>query len=249
MRNQQQGQRERAHGTSRELHEAGNILSVSIRREAETTWREGPQPARRSGGNKCSVGKECSIGNECSVGEWQGPRGDGAHGMLLKQETLRGIENGSITVAFRRWRRPTVKAGGTLLTSVGLLSIEGVEVVSLTAITTSEALAAGFSSLESLRSLLSRRTDGDVYRVRLTMAGPDPRIEGIVQLDSRVIEAGLLAAHEAPGIQHPEVGQSHVDDELIRRHPDPMKGQVQRLPKPARCDPTRKLGTAELGGE
>ena len=34
--------------------------------------------------------------------------------MLLKQETLRGIESGAITVAFRRWRRPTVKAGGTL---------------------------------------------------------------------------------------------------------------------------------------
>jgi hypothetical protein len=44
--------------------------------------------------------------------------------MLLKQETLRGIEGGTITVAFRRWRRPTVKAGGTLLTPIGQLAVE-----------------------------------------------------------------------------------------------------------------------------
>ena len=49
--------------------------------------------------------------------------------MLLKRETLRGIENGSVTLAFRRWLRPTVKAGGTLLTSIGQLSVEAVDVV------------------------------------------------------------------------------------------------------------------------
>ena len=96
--------------------------------------------------------------------------------MLLKQETLRGIESGSITVAFRRWRRPTVKAGGTLLTSVGQLVVEAVEVVSLEESTESEAVAAGFSSLASLMSQLLQRADGDVYRVRLSLAGPDPRV-------------------------------------------------------------------------
>ena len=96
--------------------------------------------------------------------------------MLLKRETLKGIESGSITLAFRRWLRPTVKTGGTLLTSVGQLAIEAVEVVSLEQITESEAVAAGFSDLASLRSQLLRRANGDVYRVVLTLAGPDPRI-------------------------------------------------------------------------
>ena len=96
--------------------------------------------------------------------------------MLLKQETLRGIENGSITVAFRRWRRPTVKAGGTLLTSLGQLAVEAVDVVNLEEITEQDAAAAGFSSLASLQSELSKRADGDFYRVRLSLAGPDPRI-------------------------------------------------------------------------
>ena len=96
--------------------------------------------------------------------------------MLLKQETLSGIESGSITVAFRRWRRPTVKAGGTLLTSIGQLAVETVEVVNLEEITEKEAAAAGFSSLASLQSQLLQRADGDFYRVRLSLAGPDPRI-------------------------------------------------------------------------
>ena len=96
--------------------------------------------------------------------------------MLLKQETLRGIENGSITVAFRRWQRPTVKAGGTLLTSIGQLAVESVEVVNLEEITEKEAAAAGFSSLTSLQSQLLQRADGDFYRVRLSLEDPDPRI-------------------------------------------------------------------------
>ena len=96
--------------------------------------------------------------------------------MLLKQETLRGIEDGSITLAFRRWRRPTVKAGGTLLTSIGQLAVETVEVVNLQEITEKEAAAAGFSSLASLQSQLLQRADGDCYRVRLSLAGPDPRV-------------------------------------------------------------------------
>ncbi len=96
--------------------------------------------------------------------------------MLLKQDTLRGIEGGSIRVVFRRWRRPTVREGGTLLTSIGQLAIEAVEVVDLDEITESEAVQAGFTGLAPLRSQLLRRASGDVYRIRLSLAGPDPRI-------------------------------------------------------------------------
>ena len=49
--------------------------------------------------------------------------------MLFRQETLRGIEAGEVTLAFRRWRHPTVRAGGTLRTRAGVLAIESVEPV------------------------------------------------------------------------------------------------------------------------
>lgn len=112
--------------------------------------------------------------------------------MLLKQETLRGIENGSITLAFRRWRRPTVKAGGNLLTSVGQLAVETVDVVDIDDITESEAVAAGFPDLTSLRSRLSLHTEGQVYRIRLSVVGPDPRIELREQVPSGVEMVGVL---------------------------------------------------------
>ncbi len=59
--------------------------------------------------------------------------------MLIKQETLRGVAAGSVTLAFRRWRQPTVKAGGTLLTTAGLVSIDAVDHVDLDDITEREA--------------------------------------------------------------------------------------------------------------
>ena len=96
--------------------------------------------------------------------------------MLLKQATLRGIRDGAVTLAFRRWRRPTVKPGGTLLTAIGQLRVETVDVVDLSQVREPEALAAGFSSLAALRSELSKRPDGEVYRIGLSFAGPDPRV-------------------------------------------------------------------------
>lgn len=95
--------------------------------------------------------------------------------MLLKQSILRGIVDGSITLQFRRWKRPTVKAGGTLLTSAGQLSIEAVDPVDVDGVTKSEAAAAGFESLDALRAAL-RRGSGQAYRIRLSLLGPDPRV-------------------------------------------------------------------------
>jgi hypothetical protein len=64
--------------------------------------------------------------------------------MLLKKQVLDGIADGRITVAFRRWKRPTVKTGGSLRTTVGLLAIEFVEVVDEERITKQDAKRAGF---------------------------------------------------------------------------------------------------------
>lgn len=99
--------------------------------------------------------------------------------MLLNAETLQGIAAGRITCQFRRWKRPTVKSGGTLNTAVGQLAILAVEVVDPRHITGVEARAAGWSSVEVLREALDRRSQGattHVYRIDLHLSGPDPRI-------------------------------------------------------------------------
>ena len=49
--------------------------------------------------------------------------------MLFRADDLAAIAAGEITLAFRRWKRPTVKSGGTLATRPGLLAIEAVDPV------------------------------------------------------------------------------------------------------------------------
>ena len=96
--------------------------------------------------------------------------------MLFRSATLEGIRTGAITLAFRRWRRPSVRAGGTLLTPVGQLSIESVDAVALDGISTADARRAGYESREMLLEELRLRTEGEVYRIELGPLRPDPRI-------------------------------------------------------------------------
>ena len=94
--------------------------------------------------------------------------------MLLRQATLDGIAKGEVTLAFRRWTKPTVRAGGRLRTRVGELAIESVDVVSERAIDERSARAAGFASRAEL--IASLRSEGTLYRVAFRLAGPDARI-------------------------------------------------------------------------
>ena len=82
--------------------------------------------------------------------------------MLFRRAFLDGIASGEITVAFRRWTRPTVRAGGTLKTAVGVLAIEAVEQVPAEAITEAEARRAGHPSLSALMAELDAREQGEI---------------------------------------------------------------------------------------
>jgi hypothetical protein len=95
--------------------------------------------------------------------------------MLIRQEFLRGIKSGAVTLAFRKWRSPTVKSGGTLKTAIGLLAIDEVALVRQKDITEADAGAAGYGSRKQLLAELALRAEGKLYRIRLRLAGPDPR--------------------------------------------------------------------------
>ena len=94
--------------------------------------------------------------------------------MLFHPETLEAIAAGAVTVAFRRWRRPTVRAGGTLLTPVGVLGIDAVDPIDADGIAGADASAAGQASRDDVLAMLA--SEGVLYRVRFHLAGPDPRI-------------------------------------------------------------------------
>jgi hypothetical protein len=94
--------------------------------------------------------------------------------MLFTHDDLRRIAAGEITVAFRCWRRPTVRAGGTLRTRVGVLAIESVDEIEPEQVTAGDARRAGRE--DRAAALADLRGDGRLYRIRFHLAGPDPRI-------------------------------------------------------------------------
>jgi hypothetical protein len=141
--------------------------------------------------------------------------------VLLTKPTLDGIVAGEIDLVFRLWRKPTVKAGGRLRTQVGVLAIEVVEIIDLADIDDDQARRAGFESAERLVHELTRPRPGGgrgrtamvdetsvPYRVCVSFAGPDDRVERREQLlDPAELEAivAKLAAMDARSKQGPWV--------------------------------------------
>ena len=82
--------------------------------------------------------------------------------MLIKRFHLDAIVRGDIKLAFRRWKRATVKAGGTLKTAVGVLAIDSIDQVTMNSITAADARSAGFEDRATLLAELKNR-DGSVY--------------------------------------------------------------------------------------
>jgi hypothetical protein len=95
--------------------------------------------------------------------------------VLLNTATLERIRAGEITLAFRRWKRPTLRAGGSLLTPAGRLAIGAVERIDISDVTSADARKAGFASVAELASALDYRDD-PLYRVEVGPLTADPRV-------------------------------------------------------------------------
>lgn len=170
--------------------------------------------------------------------------------MLLQRHVLDGIVAGTITLAFRRWRRPTVRAGGRLRTAAGELAIDAVDVVALDDVTADDARRAGFPSRDALVTALDARgPDGDVYRIALRFAGADRRIALRAQADVDDDELARIAARLArldAASRHGAWTRATLD--LIAAHPAEraaaLAARVGREMLPFKAD-VRKL--KELG--
>lgn len=97
--------------------------------------------------------------------------------MLLRAAALEGIADGRITCAFRWWRRPTVRAGTVMRTPRGLVRVEEVEQVGVDDVTDEDARLAGLASRAEALAPRARHADAALYRIRLSYAGADPRVE------------------------------------------------------------------------
>ncbi len=130
---------------------------------------------------------------------------------------MKAIAEGTVTVAFRRWRRPTVRPGGTLVTAIGVLAIDSIEETRLNAITLRDARASGHGSVADLKTELAKQREGSLYRIAFHVQGADPRIA----LRSRI----RLSADEVvdPGVRAPSLAEE-IGVETVR-----FKTNVRKL--------------------
>jgi hypothetical protein len=151
--------------------------------------------------------------------------------MLFRPADLEGIEAGRITLAFRRWTKPRAMAGGTQRTPIGVIEVTDVKRVAKP--TNKDAKAAGYRDAQHLLDSFAGR-DGDLYRVALHLAGPDPRIalrelEPDDALFARLDRMGewtyayLQAIADHPGRRAPDLAAS------FGRETAPFKRDVRKL--------------------
>jgi hypothetical protein len=97
--------------------------------------------------------------------------------VLFEPRLRRGIGDGSITIAFRRWKRPQVVAGRRYRTGEGLVDVTAVDVVAAeSAIDADDIRRAGYSSLDELVRQVPVRDGTSLYRLELRRAdATDPR--------------------------------------------------------------------------
>ena len=157
-----------------------------------------------------------------------------------------GIADGSITVAFRGWKTPTVVAGRPYRTGGGRIEVLSVDKVARRSVTAADARAAGYASVrEALEQV--RTDDGrSLYRVTFrALDEPDPRelLANDDQLSGDDLDTLVkkLARLDGAGASGPWTAQTL---ELIgafpgRRAPD-LAEMVGRETKPFKLD-VRKL--------
>jgi hypothetical protein len=116
------------------------------------------------------------------------------------------IADGSLTVTFRRWKRPQAVAGRRYRTPGGIIEVDRVSVVEPRSIRTSDARRAGYPSASELVADLRGDPALPVTRVDFHVVDePDPRstlaanerlsAEDVVEIDARLSRLDARSSH------------------------------------------------------
>ena len=97
--------------------------------------------------------------------------------MLFTAATLRGLTEGRVSCTYRRWDVVRPKVGSRFTTSAGVVEVTSIARADEQRLTDRDAAEAGFDSGADLIKWCRAKGSGDLYRIGITLAGPDPRIE------------------------------------------------------------------------
>lgn len=165
--------------------------------------------------------------------------------MLLPPKVAHGVADGSMTVAFRRWKKQAVKPGSEFKTVAGVVRVVAVRAVRPEKITKADAVRAGHPDADSVRKRLAGEDDWTTYRIELEYAGADPRValresaaltpEDVAAIDAKLDRLDRASSHGAWTMrtldlirQHP---QRRAPDlaEIEGRETAPFKIDVRKL--------------------
>lgn len=165
--------------------------------------------------------------------------------MLFKRAILTKVRDGEVSLAFRRWTKPSVKAGGSLVTSVGRLAIDEVRPVTEAEITDEAARLAGAASRAELMAALAKGT-GELHRIAFHLDGEDPRIA--LRTDDDLTEADRAALTARLARMDAKAPWTTLFMDLVAAHPGRRAGDLasmagfERLEFKARMRRLKALG-------
>ena len=165
--------------------------------------------------------------------------------MLLPPKVAAGVADGTVTLAFRRWRKQDVKTGATFRSSAGVIRVGAVAVVDPDRIADEDAVLAGHADAESVRRRLAGDPAWPTYRVELGWAGEDPRLalreevdlgeEDVAAIDARLERLDRASTHGPWTMQtldlirrRPHTRAPDLAAEMGRER-DPFKIDVRKL--------------------
>src|SRR5204863_434679 len=151
--------------------------------------------------------------------------------MLFEQRFWPLLADGSLTVTFRRWRRPQAVAGRRYRTPASIVEAERVDVVTAESITDADARRSGYPSAATVVNDLRGEASSPIYRVQFHLVdgeglsghirdtggnGPGQQLMGVDVVDE-------AAPHEHPAVGR---GAGEAVAELHAQRADERGGAV-----------------------
>lgn len=108
--------------------------------------------------------------------------------MMFTADAVAGLADGTITVSFRRWKRPQAKIGGTFHKGDLWFEVDAVDVVTVGSISRADARRAGEADVAGVRRRLGDPPDDtEVHRVAFHRIPPAPPPTHDDELDDQAV--------------------------------------------------------------